>query len=209
MHTVFCSLSNSFFRTFFFNLFFFSMIESRLPSLGFGGKADACLRMHRNESNPKCNKAISGVDTHHERLGRQIDEDDRQETIYRYATMAICVLSMIASYLVVLLVNNSDEGSGLMTGMERFCLMFNKFLAAALVFVVIFYCPALLLVIAPSFAVVQVGYYMFFHRPAAGDYPARARVREQYEVVAQQDDDDDSKEDTSNLVFMGVPVDVV
>lgn len=188
----------------------------RFPSLGFGGKTDACLRMHHDDKedqllSPKCSKAITGVDAHHELLVKQIEEDDQQESIYRYATMAIVVLSMMASWMVVLLVN-SDDGSGRLSTMERFCLGFNKLLAAALVFVILFYCPALFLVIAPSFAVVQAGYYLFFHRSAG--YPGE-RSTEQYETVAMYDNhkqdgnnDDDEGDHDSNLVFMGVPVDV-
>mmetsp|Transcript_13539 Transcript_13539/g.20622 ORF Transcript_13539/g.20622 Transcript_13539/m.20622 type:complete len:324 (-) Transcript_13539:168-1139(-) len=185
----------------------------RFPSLGFGGKSDACLRMHHDDKegpllSPKCSKAITGVDAHHERLVKQIEGDDQQENIYRYATMAIVVLSMMASWMVALLVN-SDDGAGRASTMERLCLGFNKLLAAALVFVILFYCPALLLVIAPSFAVVQAGYYLFFHRPAG--YPG-GRSTEQYETVAMYDNhkdgNDDEGEHDGNLVFMGVPVDV-
>merc|ERR1712157_510631 len=105
---------------------------------------------------------------------------------------------MVVSYLLIMVRNQRPAYYDLAPTprAEKFCYRLNALLALILFGIIVVFCPFFLLVIIPSFGIVQVVYYGCFH-----ERQGNAEQSEEYQMVGAGSDD-------PNQVYSAVVVDM-
>lgn len=166
--------------------------------LAFPPPIALCLRSQMSSLSDACRGAIEYVDKIQPVMQERVDDDDRMEWIFRAAVVAVAVLSMVVSYLLIMVRVNTPVYHDLVPTppAEKFCFRLNAFLCVVLFGIMVVFCPFFLLVVIPSFGIVQVVYYGCFHKRRQGAAAAGA----EYQMVEPSDD--------PNQVYAAVVVDM-
>ena len=170
-------------------------MEKSFAPIGYDWKTERCIRMHAsvfNDLTPKCSDSIRLLDSSFDKLVSQQEENDHQECIYRGAALLVIVLTMIASWLFILMGKSTD----LSNASDRNLVRLNQALAVTVLGAIGLFAPVFLILIIPSFAIVQIAHFCCCRDTSTHD-------RAGYEQVSQE-----NVARPKDQVFMGVPVDI-